>query len=168
MVGNRCASCPPYHLHFCTRPKVQPQEITSSCALPDGTIMDLSSRCPAPHLAQGIKRPGRIPMGSPNLHPSGTRESHPDPKLTSTAKDRGPGAVSPHSHRAVTLFIGGAGDKKSYYLAGPLPQHRLRTERLRPAHRGGRTDGRLSVALSGQSRGVAHVVHRPAGGYRGA
>ncbi|WP_256658937.1 hypothetical protein [Pseudomonas sp. A-1] len=24
-----------------------------------------------------------------------------------------------HEYRAVALFIGGAGDKKSYYLAGP-------------------------------------------------
>lgn len=58
-------------------------------------------------------------MGSPSLPPSGTRESRTDPTLTSAAKDRGNGAVSPHDYRAVALFIGGAGDKKSYYLAGP-------------------------------------------------
>ncbi len=57
-------------------------------------------------------------MGSPSLDPSGTRESRTDPTLTSAAKDRGPGATLPE-RRAVALFIGGAGDKKSYYLAGP-------------------------------------------------
>lgn len=58
-------------------------------------------------------------MGSPNLHPSGTREPRTGPTLTSAAKDRGPGALSSHEHRALALFIGGAGDKKPYYLAGP-------------------------------------------------
>lgn len=58
-------------------------------------------------------------MGNPGLHPSGTRESRADPKLTSAAKDRSPGATSGSERRVVALFIGGAGDKKSYYLAGP-------------------------------------------------
>ncbi|HYQ38339.1 MAG TPA: alpha/beta hydrolase [Pseudomonas sp.] len=40
-------------------------------------------------------------MSSPNLHPSGT-------------------SGAPHSeHHALALFIGGAGDKQPYYLAGP-------------------------------------------------
>ena len=58
-------------------------------------------------------------MGTTRLHPSGTRESRPDPKLTSAAKDQGSGATSGSEHRTLALFIGGAGDKKSYYLAGP-------------------------------------------------
>ncbi len=58
-------------------------------------------------------------MGNSALHPSGTRGSRTDPTLTFATKDRGPGIEPPHDHRAVALFIGGAGDKKSYYLAGP-------------------------------------------------
>ncbi|CAD5378405.1 conserved hypothetical protein [Pseudomonas sp. OF001] len=58
-------------------------------------------------------------MGSKVLHPSGPRESRTDPTLTTAPKGRGSGAESLRDHRAVALFIGGAGDKKSYYLAGP-------------------------------------------------
>ncbi|MDV7210198.1 alpha/beta hydrolase [Azotobacter beijerinckii] len=58
-------------------------------------------------------------MGSPSLHPYGTQESRTEQTLTSGAKVRDPGAVSSHEHRALALFIGGAGDKKPYYLAGP-------------------------------------------------
>lgn len=58
-------------------------------------------------------------MAKPSLHPSGTRESRPDPKLTSAPKDRGTGTAVGPERRALALFIGGAGDKKSYYLAGP-------------------------------------------------
>ncbi|MBV2132550.1 alpha/beta hydrolase [Pseudomonas sp. MAP12] len=39
--------------------------------------------------------------------------------MTAAAKGQGPGAESSSDYRAVALFIGGAGDKKSYYLAGP-------------------------------------------------
>ncbi len=58
-------------------------------------------------------------MASSSRHPSGASESRPLPTLVSTAKDQDPGAATHPACRAVALFIGGAGDKKAYYLAGP-------------------------------------------------
>ena len=55
---------------------------------------------------------GAPTMASPSLHPSITRESRPEPKLTSAPKDQGYGAALRPERRALALFIGGAGDKK--------------------------------------------------------
>ena len=49
-------------------------------------------------------------MSSPNLHPNGTN------------------GVPRSDHRALALFIGGAGDKKPYYLAGPYRNIRCAQE----------------------------------------
>jgi len=58
-------------------------------------------------------------MGAKSLLPNGktaatAAASPPSPHQTQAA-----GPVSASPRRAVALFIGGAGDKKSYYLAGP-------------------------------------------------
>ena len=94
MVGNRFASYPPYYRHLCTAAKVQSGEITSSFAGPTEPWFT-----PAAALHASLR--GELTMSSPSLHPSGTS-----------------GTPRPE-HRALALFIGGAGDKKSYYLAGP-------------------------------------------------
>ncbi|SFB54659.1 hypothetical protein [Azotobacter beijerinckii] len=58
-------------------------------------------------------------MGSAIIDPNGKRDSRTALTLSSAAKTQDPEATPRHNHRAVALFIGGAGDKQPYYLAGP-------------------------------------------------
>ena len=58
-------------------------------------------------------------MGSTIPLPNGMLAAPAATPRPATGEPQATGPVAAHQRRAVALFIGGAGDKKSYYLAGP-------------------------------------------------